>query len=182
MKTRWIIYFVFLLLVTVGSVLTSHPWHAQPPIKASWLATRYLARNTRISSEHLRKPAFPNPVAAWGLPDEKDLEGKYVTEDIGKDAEVSTSSLSDFPLIQAETNKALLFYSVKDLGTAGANLNAGAQVFVCETDAACDKGPYKVEAALGTSDTSAIAIRVPNAEADSLLKFKKPQIRIAALP
>jgi hypothetical protein len=204
MKIRWAIYLTFVFLVTVGSLVSSclrevrtqsngsspatikglfsRLWPAERQTKASWLATRDLVPNTQVSSADIRKPDFPTPVSALGFPESKEIEGKYVTAPIAKNQEIDAQSLTESPQIPAEAGKTLLFYSIQDLGTAAAQINAGAQVYVCETGKPCQGGPYPVEAVLGKPKPSAIVVRVSNSEADRLSILSKSQIRLAALP
>jgi hypothetical protein len=182
MKHRWVSGSLFFVLVTAGSLLSWYMRGAKSPPEAVWVSSTVLEPNTRISQRHLKKPDFPTPAAAWNLPEESTLEGKYTTSQIPKGARLSADNLSSLPHIAEEKEQVLLFYDTTGLGSAAAHLNSGAKVYVCDVDKPCEGGPYRVEAVLGKPDSYMVVIRVANTRADSLRKLSKPYLRLAALP
>ena len=162
-------------------VYLRQPQSAAP--EAAWKATVVLKKNTRISRIHLRRPDFPTPASGWNLPELTSLKGKYVIGDeIKKGAKVTADQLSATPDIPEVKDTALLFYTSQDLGWAGAQLNTGAKLYVCDIEKPRETTPYTIEAVLGEKEPYTVVLRVPNTKVDYLRKLPKVQLRIAALP
>jgi hypothetical protein len=182
MTIRWVVYSIFLVFVLVSSLASSCLRAKKTEPKPEWLAIAELQPNTRISPDFLVQPDFPTPISAWGLPEKKSLEGKYTAAKIEKNSVIDSATLSTLPHLQAEKDTALLVFSVQGLGSSAAILNAGCKVYVCEAEKSCSEAPYTVVAVLGKPEISEVVIQASKADADTLVKLSKPQLRLASLP
>lgn len=140
-----------------------------------------LKENTRISTNYLNKSECPTPLNAWGLPDTKDFEGKYVISTIPRGGEINLTNLSPMPQLFTTNDEILLFYPSQDLGSAGSYLNSGAKVRICESENGSENGPYTIKAVLGKSEPFMLVVQVPKVDAEVLNKISKPQLKLVSL-
>lgn len=180
MKPRWIAFAIFLVAVMIlcgvrcilkGSV--SSP---------EWVAAVDLPINTRISTNHLRKPVSAAPAHSWGLPKTDTLVGKYTKSHIPNGGEVVQGDLGLFPHVAEQQGTTLVSLRAPDLSGLAPYVNAGAKVYVFAPETTNIYGPYKIEAVLANLDSPTLLIRASNSEAGDLLKLAKPELRLAGLP
>jgi hypothetical protein len=178
MIIRWVTYFVFVIAVVIGSI---YHRHIATRSRAVWLAAMELKENTRISTNYLDKSECPTPLNAWGLPDPRDFDGKYVISTIPRGGEITFTNLSPMPQLFTMNDEILLFYPSQDLGSAGSYLNSGAKVWICESENGNENGPYTVKAVLGKSEPFTLVIQAPKVDAEVLRKISKPQLKLVSL-
>lgn len=195
MTLRWFIYIAFLILVVGISKGAQSLGQGSKAPPAIWKSSTDIVLNTRITQRHLQPPDFPTPASSWGLPKIDSLEGKYAVCNrnahnkemdkivcISKAQEVMPNLLSPVPMLSDVEGTVLLFLRDHNLTPQASQINAGARVYVCESDQPCNGRAYVVETILTESNSIVVVIRVNKTEAVNIRNLVKPNLQIAALP
>jgi hypothetical protein len=187
MRLRWIIYGVYLTLIIAGSfrqliINTGATPATTCSTSTTWLAAKDLPPNTRISQILLKQPDLRTPADQVRLSDISTLEGKYALSKIKKDCDVTEKQLGKRPVLTQSGTDVLLFYEAQQVGAVPDQLNATAQVYVCEAGNTCQEDPFQVETVFGKDKIETFVIRASAVAAKRLMKIVKPQFHIAALP
>jgi hypothetical protein len=129
MILRWAIFVVF-----VGALLGFSLRMPHESQEAEYLAARNLPVNSRLNSTLWTFQKGETPVAVWGAPKPEDLAGKYLKSEIKEGSPIRVANLSESPKLTFSSESVPFTFSLSDLGSLGAYLNAGAKVYVCDQE------------------------------------------------